>query len=53
MVETYIVTPDYNGKKFLEKYFISLFNQTYSSFRIIFVDNSPNNDSIDYINQNY
>ncbi|MDP1552877.1 MAG: glycosyltransferase family 2 protein [Methanobacteriaceae archaeon] len=53
MVETYIITPNYNGEKFLEKYFDSLFNQTYSNFRIIFVDNSPNNNSIDYINQNY
>jgi len=53
MVETYIITPNYNGEKFLEKYFDSLFNQTYSNFRIIFVDNSPNNNSVDYINQNY
>lgn len=53
MVETYIITPDYNGEKFLEKYFISLFNQTYSNFRIIFVDNSPKSNSLDYINQNY
>lgn len=53
MVEMYIITPNYNGEKFLEKYFISIFNQTYSNFRIIFVDNSPNNNSIDYINQDY
>lgn len=53
MAETYIITPDFNGKKFLDKYFSSLFNQTYHNFRIIFVDNSPNNDSIDFIKENY
>ncbi len=44
MVETYIVTPNYNGIKFLKNYFDSLFNQTYQNFKIIFVDNSTNND---------
>lgn len=53
MPETYIITPDFNGEKFLEKYFSSIFNQTYSDFRIIFVDNSSNNDSINYIKKNY
>ena len=53
MTETYIITPDFNGKKFLNKYFSSLFNQTYNDFKIIFVDNSPNNDSIDFINSHY
>jgi GT2 family glycosyltransferase len=53
MAETYIVTPDYNGEKFLKKYFSSIFNQTYSDFKIIFIDNSPNNDSINFINENY
>lgn len=53
MTETYIITPDFNGKKFLYKYFKSLFNQTYIDFKIIFVDNSPNNDSINYIKENY
>ncbi len=53
MPETYIITPDYNGKRFLEEYFSSILNQTYNDFKIILVDNSPNNDSIDYINENY
>lgn len=53
MTETYIITPDYNGKKFLDKYFSSMFNQTYDNFKIIFVDNSPNNESIDFINEHY
>lgn len=53
MPETYIITPDYNGEKFLEKYFSSIFNQTYSDFRIIFVENSSKCDSINYIKKNY
>lgn len=53
MTETYIITPDYNGRKFLGKYFSSILNQTYYNFKIIFVDNSPNNDSINFINEHY
>ena len=53
MAETYIVTPDYNGEKFLKEYFSSILNQTYSDFKIIFIDNSPNNDSTNFINENY
>jgi GT2 family glycosyltransferase len=53
MTETYVITPDFNGTKFLHKYFKSLFNQTYEDFKIVFVDNSPNDDSINYIKENY
>lgn len=53
MVGTYIITPNYNGKKFLKTYFESLFNQKYLDFKIIFVDNSLNNDSIDLIEEFY
>lgn len=53
MPETYVVTPDYNGKRFLKKYFDSLFKQTYNDFKIVFVDNSENEDSINYIHDNY
>jgi len=53
MPETYVVTPDYNGKIFLKKYFDSLFKQTYNDFKIIFVDNSENDESINYIYDNY
>ncbi|KAF5068359.1 Glycosyl transferase family 2 [anaerobic digester metagenome] len=53
MTETYIITPDYNGTKFLEGYFHSLFNQTYHDFKVVFVDNSPNDDSIRFIKENY
>jgi GT2 family glycosyltransferase len=53
MTETYIITPDFNGKKFLDGYFQSLFKQTYDNFTIILVENSTNNDSIDFIKSNY
>lgn len=53
MVETYIVTPNYNGLVFLKEYFESLEIQTYADFKIVFVDNSNDNDSIDYIKTNY
>jgi GT2 family glycosyltransferase len=53
MVTTYIITPNYNGKKFLDKYFTSLSNQTFQDFKIIFVDNSTNDESIDHIKNHY
>lgn len=53
MTKTYIITPDFNGTKFLDKYFKSLFNQSYEDFKIVFVDNSPNDDSINFIKYNY
>lgn len=33
-----IVTPCYNGEKYIERYFNSLINQTYKNYEIIFVD---------------
>ncbi len=53
MAKTYVITPDYNGTKYLENYFESLFSQTYKNFKIVFVDNSPNNDSINFIKEHY
>lgn len=53
MKKTYIITPNYNGFNFLRNYFDSLLNQTYTNFKIIFIDNSDNNDSITFIKENY
>lgn len=53
MVETYIITPNYNGLEFLENYFESLLNQSYSEFKIIFIDNSKDTNSVDFIKENY
>lgn len=53
MSKLYIITADYNGKNFLKKYFVSLFNQTYVEFKIIFIENHPENESISFIKNNY
>lgn len=49
ITETYVITVDYNGLKYLPNYFKNILNQSYNDFKIIFVDNSTNNDSIKFI----
>ncbi|HEX3014730.1 MAG TPA: glycosyltransferase family 2 protein [Methanobacterium sp.] len=53
MTKTYIITPNYNGLQFLRNYFESLISQTYTDFKIVFIDNSDNNDSLEFIEGNY
>jgi GT2 family glycosyltransferase len=53
MVKAYIITPNYNGLEFLDRFFKSIFEQSYRNFKIVFVDNSPNDDSIRHIKKNY
>lgn len=53
MAQTYIITPNYNGIQFLRDYFESLLNQTYKDYNIVFIDNSDDNSSIDFIKENY
>ena len=53
MSKLYVITADYNGTKFLKKYFESLFNQTYADFKIIFIENHPDNESVPFIKNNY
>ncbi|GAB4311749.1 MAG: glycosyltransferase family 2 protein [Methanobacteriaceae archaeon] len=53
MTETYIITPNYNGKQFLKKYFESILKQSYTNFKVIFIDNSTLKDSYKYIRQNH
>lgn len=48
-----IIILNYNGRKWLKKLFDSLFSQTYKNFEIIFVDNASNDDSIEFIKDNY
>ena len=48
-----IIIINYNGKKWLKKLFDSLFSQTYKNFEIIFVDNASDDDSIDFLKNNY
>lgn len=53
MARLYIVTPSFNGLKFLEDYFKSLFSQTYQDFKIVFVENSVDYESIDYVKEKF
>jgi GT2 family glycosyltransferase len=53
MAKLYIITPNYNGMKFLDEYFSSLFSQTFKDFKIVFVENSPDCESIDYVKETF
>lgn len=48
-----IIILNYNGKKFLEKCLSSIFNQTFSNFNVIFVDNASLDDSVNYIRKKF
>ena len=47
-----VVTPNYNGEKFLKKYFESLNNDCEYIGEVIIVDNASSDSSIDYIEKN-
>jgi len=53
VTETYVITPNYNGKRFLKNYFESILNQSYTNFKVIFIDNSTLEDSYNYIMENH
>lgn len=53
MPSAYVITPNYNGLKFLRNYFRSLLEQTYSDFRIIFIDNASSDGSVEFIKNDY
>ena len=44
-----IVILNYNGKQFLNRCLNSIFNQSFSRFELIFVDNASNDGSVNYI----
>ena len=48
-----VIIVNYNGKKFLPDCLTSIFHQTYFPFEVIIVDNSSNDDSVEYIQQNF
>jgi GT2 family glycosyltransferase len=48
-----IIIVNYNGKKWLQKCLDSLFEQTYTNFEIILVDNNSSDDSIEFLRSNY
>lgn len=48
-----IIVLNWNGKKWLAKCLDSLLSQTYENFEIILVDNASDDDSVDFLQQNY
>jgi len=48
-----IVILNYNGKQFLERCLKSIFNQTFSMFEVIFVDNCSDDGSVKYVETLY
>ncbi|MDD4409348.1 MAG: glycosyltransferase family 2 protein [Candidatus Pacebacteria bacterium] len=48
-----IITVNYNGKRWLKRFFDSFLNQTYDNFELIFVDNDSTDDSVDFIKEKY
>lgn len=48
-----IIVVNYNGKKFLDECFTSIFNTKYNNFEIILVDNGSSDGSVEYIKEKY
>ena len=48
-----IIIVNWNGKEFLKSCLKSIFNQTYSNFEVIVVDNHSFDESVDFIKDNF
>jgi len=48
-----IVILNYNGEQFLDRCLTSLFNQTFSAFELLFIDNASTDGSINYIKKRF
>jgi len=48
-----IIIVNYNGKKFLEKCLSSLMNIEYPKFEVILVDNNSEDDSLEFVKNNF
>lgn len=48
-----VITLNYNGKKFLDKLFESLKDQTYKKIRVTMVDNGSSDGSADYVEEKF
>ena len=48
-----VVIVNYNGIKLLEDCFRSLFQQTYSIFEVILVDNASHDGSVEFIREHF
>jgi GT2 family glycosyltransferase len=48
-----IIILNYNGKEFLKDCLNSVFTQSFADFEIIFVDNGSNDDSLEFVKNNF
>ena len=48
-----LVVINYNGKSYLKECFSSIFAQTYSNFRVAMVDNGSEDNSVQFIKDNF
>ncbi|MFA6533787.1 MAG: glycosyltransferase family 2 protein [Patescibacteria group bacterium] len=48
-----IIIVSYNGKKFLDKLFFSIRNQSYVNYEVICVDNASRDGSVEYLRHNF
>ena len=53
MYKIAVIIVNWNGKKYLKDCFDSLEAQTEKNFKVIFVDNGSEDDSVDFIKANY
>jgi GT2 family glycosyltransferase len=48
-----VVILNWNGKAFLEKFLPSVASSTYNNYSIILADNASNDDSVEFVQENY
>ena len=53
MKKVSVVIVNWNGKKWLKNCLDSIENQTYNNVEIVVVDNSSDDDSVEYLKKNY
>jgi len=49
MVDTSIIIPTYNGKKYLYNCLTSVLNQTYNNYEVILVENGGSDNSVEFV----
>ena len=53
MVDTSIIIPTYNGKKYLDDCLSSVLNQTYNNYEVILVENGGSDDTVNYVMEKF
>ena len=52
-IETTVLIPTFNGKKYLDECLTALEKQTYNKFKAILIDNNSNDGSIEFVEKNF